>query len=228
VYLSNCTDFFGLSSTSLEHACQELVSQHHCVQVLKAAWRTCNETLFKRACKFIDWSTLATLMNGGRAPIKAGNGSGPAAAAAQHDDADVEDMDIQDLDDEDDGDGEDPDDGAGGGEDDPADGEEDEAAAAAAEEAAALQDEQDGLPSDDGAPSASPPSARSRSSTGSAAAAAAAAAATASALARKESDVSMWKAIVAEKANPSAAGPVLFGSRQHSATLKRARAPEED
>jgi hypothetical protein len=225
VYLSNCTDFFGLSSTSLEHACQELVSQHHCVQVLKAAWRTCNETLFKRACKFIDWSTLATLMNGGRAPIKAGNGGGAAAAAVQHDDADVEDMDIQDLDDEDDGDGEDPDDDG----EHEADGEEDEAAVAAAEEAAALQDEQDGLPSDDGAPSASPPSARSRSSTGSAAAAAAAAAAaTAAALARKESDVSMWKAIVAEKANPSAAGPVLFGSRQHSATLKRARAPEED
>lgn len=64
VYLSNCTDFFGLSSNSLEHACQELVSQHHCLKVLKAAWKSDNDQLFTRACKFIDWSTLATLMNG--------------------------------------------------------------------------------------------------------------------------------------------------------------------
>lgn len=64
VYLSNCTDFFGLSSSALEHACQELVSQHHCLKVLRAAWKSANEGLFKRACKFIDWSTLAALMNG--------------------------------------------------------------------------------------------------------------------------------------------------------------------
>lgn len=61
VYLSNCTDFFGLSSNALEHACQELVSQHHCLKVLKAAWQSCNEGLFKRACKVSDRSHARTL-----------------------------------------------------------------------------------------------------------------------------------------------------------------------
>jgi hypothetical protein len=63
LYLYHCTNFFGLSSICLEHHCQELVSQHHCVQVLTEAWEQKNMLLFHRACKFIDWETLSTLMN---------------------------------------------------------------------------------------------------------------------------------------------------------------------
>jgi len=206
VYLSNCTDFFGLSSNALEHACQELVSQHHCLKVLKSAWRSCNEGLFKRACKFIDWTTLAALMNG--------QGAGSATSAAARLGSDQMDADEDDGEQAEDDDEEE----AGEGEDDEEGGEgegegEQEAGATVAASASA---------------SASPPpsslsSLRRRGSPSATAAAAAAAAAD------DASSVEMWKAIVSEKANPSASGggPFSpfgsFGKHAHSSTNKRAR-----
>lgn len=199
VYLSNCTDFFGLSSNALEHACQELVSQHHCLKVLKAAWRSCNEGLFKRACKFIDWTTLATLMNG----------QGAAAKAADQMDAE-EDEGEQAEDDEDEEEEE-----AGEGEDDEEGGE-------------AEGEEQEVDATVPASASASPPpsSLSSLRRRGSPSTTAAATAAAAAAAADDASSIEMWKAIVSEKANPSAAGGGPFGSfgkHAHSSANKRAR-----
>lgn len=224
VFLSNCTHFFGLSSNALEHACQELVSQHHCLQVLKAAWKNANENLFRRACKFIDWTTLATLMNG-----RGGSERIEDAVADDDEDAEGADEEAELLEDgEDAGEEAMEEDLAGAAhtenEDDAA--QEEEAAAAIAADAA----EDDGV-AEAAAPAAaaaasssSSSSSRFRSSSATTAATASAAAAAAAAAAE---DVEMWKAIVAEKANPSSTASIfgLFG-KQHSgsANLKRSRA----
>lgn len=205
VYLSNCTDFFGLSSNALEHACQELVSQHHCLKVLRSAWQSCNEGLFKRACKFIDWTTLATLMHGPRNDTSMELDAAAEAEAEQIPvDAEEEESD-DDAEDDDDDEGDEDD-----GEDDDVEAEEeidievdDDAAEPTAPAAAVASITASPLSS----AHSTPTSHRSRAASSSPASPSI-----------DVSDVEMWKAIVAEKANPTSG---TFGKT--NANTKRAR-----
>jgi len=263
VYLSNCTDFFGLSSTALEHASQELVSQHHCVSVLKSAWRSCNEALFKRACRFIDWSTLAALMHGGAGSGATHSTQHNAAMAAQQNMADMDDDDDdieldeeeeEEEEDEVDDDNDDVDDVEDVDEQDDIANEHGDGTAAldhdvvaeemAAQAAEAIDDDSIGddlhfppvgfaaaASSSSGSSSITPTSSRSRSHSQSrqrSASAAASASASSSPLGLPgidASDVEMWRAIVAEKANPTQPpGPFakhLHG--HHTTSNKRTR-----
>ena len=218
VFLSSCTDFFGLSSNALEHACQELVSQHHCLQVLKSAWRSCNESLFKRACKFIDWTTLATLMNG----QGGGGGGGGAAAAAENDHNDEDDdeqlpqaIEVDDAAAATDGEENNAEEEEGEEEDGEA-----EAAAAIAADAA---EEDDGAAAAAVAPVAATVAASAAAAASSAAAPRGRARSAPGSSVSDASDVEMWKAIVAEKANPSSAGTSPFAKHGSGGTLKRLR-----